>query len=127
MSYTLLGVHAININGAPIGTVIAYITAGILNYLSLKKYADIEIDVKAVFWKPLLSALIMGAATILVYKLIFMASGSNLISTFVAIMAAVAVYFVTVFKTKVLTREEVELIPKGDLVYRIAQKIKIAD
>ncbi len=127
VSYLLLGVYSININGAPIGTVIAHITAAILNYLSLRKYVDVEIDVKTVFWKPLLSALIMGAATIAVYKLIFMALGSNTVATFAAIMAAVIVYFVTLFKTKAMTKEEVELVPKGDVIYRLAVKLKIAE
>ena len=126
VSYSLIGIHSININGAPTGTVIAYITAGVLNYLSLKKYADVEIDVKAVFIKPLLSALIMGAFTIAVYKLLMLASGSNLIASFTAILAAVLVYFVSIFMTKAISREEIELIPKGDLIYDFAVKLKIA-
>ena len=126
VSYSLIGIHSININGAPTGTVIAYVTAGVLNYLSLKKYADVEIDVKAVFIKPLLSALIMGAFTIAVYKLLMLASGSNLIASFTAILAAVLVYFVSIFMTKAISREEIELIPKGDLIYDFAVKLKIA-
>ena len=127
VSYSLIGIHAININGAPIGTVIAYITAGILNYIALKKYADVEVDAGNVLMKPLIAAIIMGIATIAVYKLVFLATGSNLLGVFISMAAAVLVYFVTIFKTRTITREEMKLIPKGDLIYNFAVKMKIAE
>ena len=68
----------------------------------------------------------MGAFTIAVYKLLMLASGSNLIASFTAILAAVLVYFVSIFMTKAISREEIELIPKGDLIYDFAVKLKIA-
>ena len=127
VSYVLLGVHAVHVNGAAIGSVCAYITAGILNYRALRKYADISLDVKGVFIKPLAASLLMGAATIAVYKGIFAATGSNLVSVAVSIMIAVIVYFVSVFKTRAISREEMQLIPKGDLIYDMAVKLKIAE
>jgi stage V sporulation protein B len=127
VSYILLGIPAININGAAAGSVIAYITAGILNYRALRKYAGVTLDVKSIFVRPLIAALIMGVATYVSYKLIYLVTSSNTISTMIAIMLSVAVYFVTVFKIKALTREEIVLIPKGDLIYRIAVKMRIAE
>lgn len=126
VSYILLGIPSVNINGAALGSVIAYVTAGLLNYRVLKKYADVSLDVKSIFIRPLFAALIMGAAAIVSYKLFFMVTSSNSISTLIAIMIAVAVYFVTAFMTGAVTKEEIELIPKGDLLYRIAVKLKVA-
>jgi len=127
VSYSLIGIHAININGAPIGTVIAYITAGVLNYIALRKYANVEVDAKNVLLKPLVAALIMGAATIAVYKIIMLTVGSNILGVLISMAAAVLVYFVTIFKTRTITREEMNLIPKGDLIYNFAVKMKIAE
>lgn len=126
LTYSLIGVHAININGAPIGTVTAMLIAGVLNYFTLKKYVSLKIDIKDAILKPLLASTIMGVITLGIYKLMAMLSGSNLISTFIAILAAVMVYFVSIFLTGTMSREEVELIPKGDLIYRIAVRMKIA-
>lgn len=126
VSYILLGIPSVNINGAALGSVIAYVTAGLLNYRALKKYADVSLDVKSIFIRPLFAALIMGAAAIVSYKLFFMVTSSNSISTLIAIMIAAAVYFVTAFVTGAVTKEEIELIPKGDLLYRIAVKLKVA-
>lgn len=127
VSYILIGIPSVNINGAALGSVIAYVTAGLLNYRALRKYADVSLDMRSIFVTPLIAALIMGAATAVSYKLIFMAVHSNLAATFFAIIIAVVVYFVTVFRIKAVTKNEIELIPKGDLIYRLAVKLRIAE
>lgn len=126
VSYILLGIPEVNINGAAFGSVIAYVTAGILNYRALKKYTNVSLDVSSIFIKPLGAALIMGAAALLSYKALFMVTSSNSISTMVSIMFAAAVYFVAAFRTGAVTKEEIELIPKGELLYRLAVKLKVA-
>ena len=126
VSYILLGIPEVNINGAAFGSVIAYVTAGILNYRALKKYTNVSLDVSSIFIKPLGAALIMGAAALLSYKALFIVTSSNSISTMISIMFAAAVYFVAAFRTGAVTKEEIELIPKGELLYRLAVKLKVA-
>ena len=126
VSYILLGIPAININGAAFGSVIAYVTAGILNYRALKKYTDVSLDVKSIFIKPLWAALIMGAAAYISYRILFLITSSNSVSTLLSIALAALVYFVAAFMTGAVSKEEVELIPKGELLYRLAVKIKVA-
>ena len=125
-SYILLGIPAVNINGAAIGSVLAYVTAGILNFRALKKYTNVSLDMKSIFFRPLVAALIMGAAAIVSYKLLFMITSSNAISTLISIIIAAAVYFVSAFRTGAVTKDEIELIPKGELIYRLAVRLKVA-
>ena len=122
----LLGIPAVNINGAAIGSVLAYVTAGILNFRALKKYTNVSLDMKSIFFRPLVAALIMGAAAIVSYKLLFLITSSNAVSTLVSVMFAAAVYFVSAFLTGAVTKDEIELIPKGDLIYRLAVRLKVA-
>lgn len=125
VSYILLGIPAVNINGAAIGSVIAYVTAGILNYRALRKYTNVSLDMVSIFIKPLAAALIMGLSAVVSYKLIFMLTSSNPMSTLIAILIAAVVYFVTAFLTGAVTKDEIELIPKGDAIYRLAVRMKI--
>lgn len=125
-SYILLGIPAVNINGAAIGSVLAYVTAGILNFRALKKYTDVSLDMKSIFVRPLIAALIMGAAAIVSYKLLYLITSSNAVSTLASVMFAAAVYFVSAFLTGAVTKDEIELIPKGDLIYRLAVMLKVA-
>lgn len=126
VSYVLVGIPALNVNGAALGSIAAYATAGALNYLALRKYAGISLDAKSIFVTPFISAVIMGAGAIAAYKLIFLITSSNAVSTMLAILIAAAVYFVTVFLTGAVTREEIVMIPKGEVIYRIAVRMRIA-
>lgn len=125
LSYILVGIPAINVNGAAIGSVTAYLLAGILNYIGLRKYADVRLDLRGTFVKPLVSAAIMGGLTIAVYKLMSIICDSNALSTLVAIAIAVAAYFVLIFITGTVSREETSLLPKGDVIERLADKLHL--
>ncbi len=126
VTYILTGIPALNINGAAIGSVMAYLSAGILNYRGLRKYADVDLDLKDIFIRPLYASLIMGASAIAVYKLVYMVHPGNVTATGIAIIAAIFVYFVMVFLTGAVTREELSLVPKGDLIYNIAVRMHLA-
>ena len=126
ITYILVGIPGINIKGAAVGTVAAYLTAAILNYRDMRKYVDLEIDFAGVFARPFLAAAIMGVSAIMIYHLVYALHPSNLIATAVAIMCAVFVYFVMVFLTKAITKEEIALVPKGELIWKIATKMHLA-
>lgn len=126
ITFILVGIPALNINGAAIGTVCAYLTAAVLNYLGLRKYADVDLDFKSVFIRPFLASAIMGASAIGVYKLIYAIHPGNLTATAIAILVAVAVYFVMVFLTGAVTREEMALVPKGEAIYNFAVRLHLA-
>lgn len=125
LSYTLVGIPALNINGAAIGSVCAYLTAAVLNYSGVKKYAGTRIDLKSTFVRPLLASGIMGVFAWLTHKLCMMAIGSNSLSSLIAIVIAVLVYFVMVFKTKTLSREEVLTLPAGRKLVKLAEKLHL--
>jgi stage V sporulation protein B len=126
ITFVLVGIPALNINGAAIGSVCAYLMAAVLNYLGLRRHADVNLDLGSVFVRPFAASAIMGVAAIVIYKVIFLIHPSNLIATGLSIMAAVVVYFVMVFVTGAVTKEELSLVPKGELIYRIAVKMHLA-
>ena len=125
-TYILVGIPSLNVNGAAIGTVIAYLTAALLNYRGLRKHADVDLDLGNIFIRPLWASLIMGAGVVGMYKLIFMLHPSNLIASGIAIIFAVIVYFVMVFVTGAVSREELALVPKGETLYNIAVRMHLA-
>ncbi|MBQ0018208.1 MAG: polysaccharide biosynthesis protein [Clostridiales bacterium] len=122
ISYTLVGIPALNINGAAIGSVSAYLIAALLNFRALRKYADVRIDVAGTFVKPLIASGIMGIVTYAVYRLLNNSMGHSAVAVLISMMVAVLVYFVLVFKTGTINREDAKLIPKGDLLMKLAEK-----
>ena len=125
ISYVLVGIPAINVNGAAIGSVLAYLIAGILNYMGLKKYADVKLDLGGTFIKPLVASAAMGVVTVLLFKGVYAVIGSNSISCLLSILVAVMFYFILIFITKTVTREEAIMLPKGNLIVRVAEKLHL--
>lgn len=124
-SYALVGIHALNVNGTAIGSVLTFMVVAVLNYCGLRRHADVKIDIKGVFVRPLFASAIMGLCAWSVHKITFSLCDSNTISTLAAVVIAVLAYFVLVFKTKVITREDAYLIPKGEQIMEIACKLHL--
>ena len=126
MNYVLVGNPDINIHGAPISTLCCYLVIVGLNLFFVWKYSPEKPRYFNLFAKPVLSSAIMGAAAWAVQGLTFRvfsashsAYGSTAISLFAGICGGVAVYAVLVLALRMLTREDVQSLPKGDKIARI--------
>ena len=122
LTFILVGIRPINVNGASIGTIVCYIVATILNLRDVKKVAGVEFDVKTTYIKPLISSAVMGVAAIVVYKVLMLILKSNAISCLLAIGVAVVVYGVMVLVTGTITIEEIGRLPKGDKLVGLLRK-----
>jgi len=123
ISYLLIGIPAINVKGAAIGTVAAYLIATLLNYLSIRKYTGIKFDFKITFLKPLFSGLVMAATTFLIFKLSVPFLGNNL-ATLITVITAGGIYIIMLFVTRSITADEVLSLPMGEKIKKIARKFR---
>lgn len=124
ISYTLTGIESINIYGAIIGTICAYVIASILNYISVKKYVNIRPNVIDVFIKPFVSAVVMLVTVKISYSLIS-AVISDKIATLLAILIGSLVYAIALFMTGAITEKDFEIVPKGQKIVRLLKKIGV--
>ena len=122
LTYVLVGIKAINVNGACIATIVCYIIAATLDIRDVKKYAGVTFEPVLTYVKPLASSVIMGAVAFGIHKLVFMIVKSNAIATFVAIIAGVIVYAALILFTKAITVDEIRRLPKGDKLANIIIK-----
>lgn len=102
----------INILGAPISSIVCQIIAFIISYKALTRKIKLHIPQIRCIIKPLFAGIIMGIA---VY---FINMGLNLIipgviSTIVSIFAGAIIYVAMIFVLKILTKEEIMMIPFG--------------
>lgn len=122
LTYVLVGLRPINVNGGPIGTIVAYVIATALNAAYLKKDINIKFDYSMTYFKPALASALMGIAAFAGYKLMFLITASNTISTILAIALGAVVYVVLIFVIKAITKEELARLPKGDKLVKIIDK-----
>ncbi|HVI39665.1 MAG TPA: polysaccharide biosynthesis C-terminal domain-containing protein, partial [Anaerovoracaceae bacterium] len=123
LTYTLTGIDSINVKGAAIGTVAAYIVASTLNIMAVKKYTGVKFDFMLTYVKPIASAVVMSAAVWISFRILFGYFG-NALSAMIAIMIGVAVYCAMLFITKSIKKEELRVLPKGGKLLNLINKVK---
>lgn len=120
VNYVLVGNYDINIKGAPIGTLCCFAAVALLDLFIIKRVIPLPPSYTKVFCKPLLAAVLMGAAAWGSHGLLTNFLGlSNRIATLGAIVIAVVVYVILVLALRVISKEDLALMPKGDKIARI--------
>ena len=120
--YVLSGIPEINVKGAAIGTVFAYIIASTLNLLAVKKYTKVKFDFVITYVKPAISTLAMAVASAISYKLASLVLG-NALSTLFAVLVAISVYTVMILISGAISLEEMENLPRGKKLVKIIKKL----
>ena len=124
INYVLVGNPAINIVGVPIGTVSCYLCITILNLFAMSRVIQEPPHMVRNMVKPLVSALIMGAAVLGVYVLLgnvfsLDSTTGKLMLCAIPIVVGVVVYAVCVIKFKAITRDDCMLLPKGEKIAKL--------
>lgn len=118
LSYTLIGIPEINAMGAAISTVVSYALIMVLNFIAVRKVLPhMESPLKTAF-PMVLAALVMAAVSYGVYFLLSLAVG-NKIAVVPAIVVAVVVYAFCAVRVKAIRYEDLEMLPKGEVLARL--------
>lgn len=116
--YFLTAIPSVNIYGAALSTLLCYAVIAAANIYFIERHTAGVGRVGELFTRPLAAAVLATAAA-----LVFMAfTGANIIM--VVILDAL-IYFVFAAKINALTRDDLSLLPAGDKIYRILNKVKL--
>lgn len=124
VNYILVSNPAINIQGAPVGTLCCHLSITLLNIFAMRRVLPKAPRVTRNLLKPLVAALIMGGVTWLLAELLRGFTDSGLLLCMVPIVAAVVVYAVLVVLLKALTYEDCMLLPKGEKIAKLLHLTK---
>ena len=123
--YVFVGNPALGIMGAPLGAILCYTCICVLNLAAIRHLVPQKPALLKNLFRPLIPAAIMGVAVwgcSWCLEKLFGADGSRVILCGVPIMVGVVVYFAAVVVLKAITREDCQLLPKGD---KIAKLLKL--
>ena len=118
VNWVLVARRDINIYGAPIGTLVSYMTMCAMNFLFMTVTLERTPRLGRILFKGVFCSAVMGLSAWAVYGLVprlIHVPGrlGMLLCMFIAMAAAVAVYLICVVATSAVTREDLELIPGG--------------
>lgn len=150
-NYFLIAMPAVNIGGAPISTTLCYLTIAVLNIMSVKRVLKPGLSLSSMIIKPVIAAGAMGVAAGLSYKFcaqvlnaVPFSFGANfmpqmqpvtpvasdarlkvIIALCISMAVAVIVYAIMVFALKLIKREDVLMLPKGEFLTRMMDKFHL--
>lgn len=124
-SYVLIGMPSVNIYGAPISTFFSTLVIVAINlYYLLKETGRID-SVYAIFVKPFISAAISIVFGIALYVLLDNLLSSSILILLVIIVVAI-IYSFMILKLHTLDESEILMLPKGESILKILNKIHLA-
>ncbi len=125
LNYFLVARPRINIYGAPVGTLVSYVVMAVMNFVFMCWVLDKNPKLRNILIRPFLCSAVMGGCAWGVYGLCdrFLRFGSPrlhmLLCMSLAILAAVAVYLVFAIAMKMITRDDMRLIPGGEKIAKL--------
>lgn len=116
-NFILVGIPALHIHGAPIGTCLCYGSIMLLNLIAIRRQ-NIRFSITRSFLRPFISAVVMGAFVWLIFKPINAVLGNTLAVFLVVAMGAV-VYVLMLIASKALPKEDILMLPKGEKIAKL--------
>ena len=118
-NYNVVALPTLGIYGAPAGNILCFGLCLLLDLIIISRVIPNRPRYSTIFLKPLVASLIMGAGAWAVHGLLFKFLSSNTISVLGSIAVAVVIYFALVVVLRCLSREDLQLMPKGDKIARL--------
>lgn len=97
----------------------------ILNQWEVRRISGYRQEIRTSFLIPSMAAMCMGGAAWAVYESLFMLTSSPKLAVVVAVLVAVAVYFVMLLLLRGISEEELRGFPKGHLLVRLAKRWRL--
>lgn len=124
LNLILVPIPTIGVNGAAIGNVACNVIAFIIGFIVLKKNMDIKFKFSKFVVKPILATAIMGVCSYAIYTLVVKVVAVKM-ATIIALTMAVITYALALIALKILTKEEIYMIPFGQKIYKVLEKTGI--
>ncbi len=124
LNIILVPIPSIGVNGAAIGSVACHLVAFIITINILRKNIKLDLPFSKFILKPIIATLIMAICS---YFIFIVLDGVIIekLATVIAILSAIVIYAIAVVVLKIFTKEEIYMIPYGNKIYGVLEKIGI--
>ena len=124
LNLVLVPIPAIGAAGAAFATVVCHAVAFFIGFNVLRANMKLDLNFSKFIAKPFLATLAMGICSYATYLLL---TGINMgkMATIIAILVAIIIYIISVVALKIFTKEEIFMIPYGQKLYKILEKLGI--
>ncbi|QXM07227.1 putative polysaccharide biosynthesis protein [Crassaminicella indica] len=121
-TYFLTAIPSLNVKGAAIGTVMAYMVAAILNFFAVKRLTRTKFSLANFVIKPIIAVAAMSVSVLFVYRW-FVDVFGNKLTTLAAIGIGAVIYGLMLLTTGGITKKDFEMLPGGRKISKILSMI----
>ena len=118
VNFILVQMPSVGIKGAPVGTLVCFMLVSVMELIAIKRVTPHPPKYLRVFVKPVLAAAIMGAAARAAYGILAGHLG-NTMSVAGGIVVGAIVYAILVLVLRIVSKDDLSLMPKGDKIARL--------
>ena len=124
LNLILVPIPEIGVNGAAIASVACHVVAFSIAITALRKNIKLDLTFSKFVIKPVIATAIMGICS---YFILLTISGIifEKAATIIAILSAVIIYALAIIVLKVFSKEEVSMMPGGNKILKVLEKLKI--
>ena len=108
LTYVLVPIESINIYGAVIASISAYLVATLLNLISIRVKLKLKLDIYRNFIKPSIASLIMIVCVLITYVFLFYKTSKNTSSCLIAIFLGIIIYGISIIVLKIFSLDEIK-------------------
>ena len=123
LNYTLIPI--MGITGAAYSSIVCYFIAASISMIALLKKIKLNVSIMDYIIKPSIAVAAMGMAAIYSYRLCKEYIHSTSICTVSAVVVAAIVYLFMLIAVKTLSNEEFKMLPYGDKISNVLQRVKL--
>ena len=122
VNWNLLANPNVGIYAAPLGTILCYLVVLVGQGIFLSKVVGKEIKITSILTKPLICGILCAVAANTSYKILSRVSESRMMVLFSVLIGGI-VYGIFVLCMKIITKNEVKLLPNGKKISKILEKL----
>ena len=124
LNLILVPIPEIGVNGAALASVACHLVAFTIAKTALRKIIKLDFTFSKFVIKPVIAVTIMGICSYFSYIAL---SGiiAQKLATITSIIIAVIIYVLAVIALKVFTKEEILMMPAGNKICKVLEKLKI--
>lgn len=124
LNLILVPIPQIGAAGAAFATVACHAIAFVIGFYVLKRSMKIDLPFTKFIIKPFLATFIMAVCSYAVYILLGGINAGRMV-TIISILVAIIIYILALIVLKLFTKEELLMIPYGNKIYKLLEKIGI--
>lgn len=119
--FNILLIPIVGVKGAIIASILSHITSFIICFISLKRNLDIRFNLNKFLIKPTIASTMMATVSYFTYVKLYLAVPQKFL-LIISLVIGIIVYIISILLLKILSEEEIFMIPYGQKLYKRIKK-----